>query len=177
MRYEENDKGILVPDHKLIGKGVYTGQITRAGKVIDEWEYENLVTNEGLNYTLNVALFGATQLSSWYLGIFSGNYTPVATDTAALLPGNATESSAYTSSTRPAWTPVSATGQSITNSASRAAFTFNGTATIYGSFLVSSAVIGGTSGVSFSAARFSVPKSVVSADELLLTYTFSASSS
>ena len=177
MHYEENEKGILVPKHEIHGVGKYTGRIIRAGEVIDEFEYENLVTNEGLNYTLNVALFGATQLSAWYLGIFSGNYTPAATDTAATLPGNSTESSAYTSSTRPTWTQVAATGQSITNSAARAAFTFNATATIYGAFLVSSATIGGTSGTSFSAARFSTSKNVVALDELLLTYTFSASSS
>jgi hypothetical protein len=53
---------------------------------------------------------------------------------------------------------------------------FNATKTIYGAFLISNNTKGGTSGTLFSAARFSSSKSVESTDELLLTYTFTASS-
>jgi hypothetical protein len=144
--------------------------------VIDEFEVENLVVNEGLNDLLNVYFNSGTQKPSWYMGLFEGNYTPVATDTAAGIASAATESSAYASATRPAWTPASPASQSITNAASRASFVFNATKTIYGAFLISNNTKGGTAGVLFSASRFASAKNVASADELLLTYAFSASS-
>ena len=175
--FTKNEAGLFVPvTGKLLGKGIYHGQIIRAGKVIDEFEDENLITNEGLNATLNIMLNAATQLTNWYLGLFTGNYTPVATDTAASLPGNATECTGYTGSSRPQWQPAAASGQSISNSASRASFTFNATQTIYGGFLVSTATINGTGGTSFGAAQFATPKNVVNLDQLLLTYTFAAAS-
>jgi hypothetical protein len=118
----------------------------------------------------------ATQTTTWYLGLFEGNYTPVATVTASSIAADATETTAYVASTRPEYVEATASGQSITNSASRASFVFNATKTIYGAFLVSTNTKGGTSGVLFSAARFGSAKAVESGDELLLTYTFSASS-
>ena len=181
MKFERNERGLIVPVPNEIlagvgGKGRYFGQIIRKGEVIDEFDFENLVVNEGLNDLLSVYLNNGTQSPTWYLGVFEGNYTPVATDTAAVISANATESSAYSGSVRPTWTPAAPSGQSITNTASRAAFTFNATKTIYGAFLASSATIGGTGGKLFSAARFATAKNVVNLDELLLTYQFNASS-
>lgn len=174
--YEKTPGGLLVPHHQLLVKGRYTGQIIRAGKVIDEWEDDNLVVNEGLNAGLNILFNSATQITAWYIGVFEGNYTPVATDTAATITANSTESTAYASSTRPQWVQAAASAQSITNSASRASFVFNATKTIYGAFLASASAKSAISGTLFSAARFAVAKNVVNLDELLLTYTFSASS-
>jgi hypothetical protein len=171
-----NAGSILVPASQLRVGGKFIAQLVREGEVIDEWEQPNLVVNEGLNSLLNVYLNGASPFGSWYLGIFEGNYTPVATDTAATIAGNSTESTAYTAATRPQWNPAAASGQAITNSANRATFTFNATKTIYGAFLISSPTISGTTGTLFSAARFATAKNVVNLDQLLLTYTFSASS-
>ena len=175
MNFEKHENGLFVPDY-IKGKGVYTLQHIRNGEVIDEEVLKNLVVNEGLNDMLAVYLQGGTQKTTWYLGVFEGNYTPVATDTASTIAASSTESSAYSGGVRPTWTPAAPSGQSITNSASRASFTFNATKTIYGAFLISSSAIGGTSGVMFSAARFSTAKAVVNTDQLLLTYTFNASS-
>lgn len=175
--FKDNGRGLLVPDHRIIAHGQYHGTLIRDGKVIDEWVDDNLVVNEGLNSLLGVMLNGDTQMTSWYMGVFEGNYTPVSSDAAASIASNSTESSAYTSSTRIPYQPASPSGQSITNSANRATFTFNATKTIYGAFLASSATIGGTTGVLFGAARFSASKPVQNNDQLLLTYTFSAASS
>jgi hypothetical protein len=156
--------------------GVWSGQHIRDGKVIDEWEDKNLVVNEGLNSLLDVYFHGATQITSWYIGVFEGNYTPVAGLTAATVTANSTECTAYDETTRQAYDEAAASSQSITNSASRATFTFNATKTIYGAFLVSNNTKSGTSGTLFSAARFASSKAVVDNDQLLLTYTFTASS-
>lgn len=169
--------GLILPPTGLRVGGQFDGQIIRNGKIIDEFSDKNLVVNEGLNSLLDIMFHASTQITTWYLGVFEGNYTPVATVTAATIASAATESTAYTSATRPEYVEAAAASQSITNSASRASFTFNATKTIYGAFLVSNSTKSGTTGTLFSAARFATSKAVESGDELLLTYTFSASSS
>lgn len=172
----KTEGGVLIPASHLRVGGTFEGQIVRNGEVVDEFADKNLVVNEGLNKLLDVMFHADTQVSTWYLGLFEGNYTPTATLTAATVASTATETTAYDESTRPAYTEAAASSQSITNSANRATFTFNATKSIYGAFLVSSSTKSGTAGVLFAAARFASAKSVESGDELLLTYTFDASS-
>lgn len=173
--YEMSDGGVLLPKpQKLIVGGIFTGQIRRKGVIIDEFEAPNLVTNEGLNALLDIMLHNGTQVATWYLGLFEGNYTPVATVTAATITAASTECTAYDEATRVEFEEAAASAQSITNSANRATFTFNATKTIYGAFLVSVSTKSATTGVLFSATRFAASKAVVDDDELLLTYTFSA---
>lgn len=156
--------------------GIFKFELVRDGKVIDTWESKNLVVNEGLDHMLDSTLHGSTQITSWYVGLFEGNYTPVAGDTAADIASNATESTAYDETTRVAWNEAAASSQSITNSANKATFTMNATKTIYGAFLVSDSTKSGTSGTLFAASRFSASRAVVDNDELLVTYTVLASS-
>jgi hypothetical protein len=176
MKFEKTAGGILMPQNKVSIGGVFHGQIRRNGVIIDEWEDSNLVTNEGLDHALNVIFNGATQIATWYCGVFEGNYTPVAGVTAATITAAATECTAYDESTRVAFVEATSSAQSTTNSASRATFTFNASKTIYGAFLVSASAKSATTGTLFSAARFSASKAVVDNDELLLTYTINASS-
>lgn len=160
----------------VLVRGKYCGQIIRAGKVIEEFEDDNLVVNEGLNALNDIMFHGSTQITTWYLGLFEGNYTPVATVTAATITSASTETTAYTSATRPEYVEAASSSQVTTNAASRGSFVFNASKTIYGAFLVSSSTKSGTGGTLFSASRFSSSKSVESGDELLLTYAFTASS-
>jgi hypothetical protein len=161
---------------KILGIGHYHGKIIRWNGTIEEFDDYNLVVNQGLNSILGVYLQAQTSIPAWFLGIFQGNYTPQATDTAANIAANSTECSSYNSATRPQWNPAAPSGQSITNSGNPATYTFNASVTIYGGFLVSSNVINGTAGVLFSEATFSSPKAVANLDQLVLTYTFTAAS-
>lgn len=180
MKFERNDQGVLVPAQAsladILAKGKYFGAIKRDGKIIDEFETENIVVDEGLNYLLDAALAAGSAVTSWYLGVYEGNYSPVAGDVASGIAAASTECSAYAGGVRPTWTHGAVSGKSVSNSASRASFVFSASKTIYGAFLVSSAVIGGTTGKLFSAARFTASKAVQSNDELLLTYQFNSSS-
>lgn len=177
MDYSKNEKGLLLPvKQDLIVAGRYEGTIIRGGKIIDEFECPNLVVNEGLDALLNIMFHGSTQITAWFIGLFEGNYTPVAGVTAATIVAAATECTAYTQSTRPAYDEAAAASQAITNSASRATYTFNATKTIYGAFLTSLSTKSGTTGTLFSAAKFGTAKNVESGDELLLTYNFTAAS-
>lgn len=171
---------ILPPSGIARVGGKFLVSLVREGKVIDEFESKNVVVNEGLNYLLNTALDGLAAQTAWYIGLFTGNYVPLATDTAATIPTSATETAAYTSATRPVWTPPNggATAQEIDNSASKATFTMNAAAAVYGAFLISSNTINNTTvataGVLFAASQFSSPRSVVANDQLLITYAVSA---
>lgn len=158
----------------LAMSGKYIGQIIRQGVVIDEFDIDNIVVDQGLNYSLNAAFGLTSALPSWYIGLFEGNYTPTAGATAATVVGLATECIAYTAGARPAWTTVASTAKSLTNGAARASFTFNATKTVYGAFLTSSSTKSGTTGTLFSAARFNTAKAVDTNDELLITYVLTA---
>lgn len=168
-------QGLIQPNALRVA-GTWEGAIRRKGVIVDQWSDPNIVVNEGLNALLGIMFNGATQVTTWYVGVFEGNYTPVATVTAATITAASTECTTYDQSTRVAYVEAAPSGQAITNSANRATFTFNATKTIYGAFLVSASAKSATTGTLFSAARFSTAKAVVDDDELLLTYSFVAAS-
>lgn len=156
--------------------GVFTVEHIRDGVLIDTWTSKNLVCNEGLNHVLNTEFNGTTQVGTWYVGLFEGNYTPVSTVTAATITAASTECTAYDETVRQTYVEASATAQVTTNSASKATFTMNATKTIYGAFLVSASAKSATTGVLFAATQFTASKAVVATDQLLVTYTITASS-
>jgi hypothetical protein len=91
-----------------------------------------------------------------------------------------TEVTDYSEANRPTATFAAATNANpsvVTNTASKAVFTINGTTVVGGAFLTSNNTKGGTTGTLFSAADFGAPgdRSVVSGDILNVTYTFSLS--
>ena len=154
--------------------GYFTYEHIRDGKVIDTWKEKNIVVNQGLNYILDAALSGGTVNTTHYVGLFSNNYTPIA----STLVTNLTEVNAkYDELTRPTWTEAGASSQSISNSASPASFTFNASETVYGAFLISNNTKGGTTGTLIAASKFASARSVIAADVINVTYTLSASSS
>ena len=151
------------------------------GKLKWAAENHNLVVNVGLQYMAGVALTSTTQLTSWYIGLYGAgaSNTPAAGDTMSSHAGW-TEVTAYSEATRPAATFASATNANpsvVTNSASKASYSINGTTTVGGAFLTSNNTKGGTTGTLFSAADFQSPgdRSVVNGDTLTVTYTFSLS--
>ena len=144
-------------------------------------ETKNLVVNVGLQYMAGVALTSTAQITSWYLGLYgaASSNNPAAGDTMASH-GGWTEVTDYSESTRPAATFAAATNANpsvVTNSASVAVFSINGTTTVGGAFLTSNNTKGGTTGTLFSAADFQAPgdRSVINGDTLRVTYTFSLS--
>jgi len=174
--YVKSVGGVYMPDNGLRLGGKFIVEHVRDGEIIERSEDHNLVVNEGLNAILDIMFHGSTQVTTWYIGLFEANYTPVATVTAATITSASTECTAYDESTRVAYNEAAASSQSTTNSANKATFTFNATKTIYGAFLVSASAKSATSGTLFSAAQFGSSKDVVDNDQLLVTYTFTASS-
>lgn len=144
----------------------YEVEVVRAGVVIDREAVENIIPAEGLNDFLNVYFAGGTQHAQWYVGIFEGNYTPLATDTAANFPTRATESTAYNEAARPLWANDAVTNGNIVNSTTRATFTLSAAKTIYGAFLTPVSTKNATTGILVSAAKFANPKVLDVGDQL-----------
>lgn len=145
-------------------------------------EIKNLITNVGLDHTLDTELSGGTPVTTWYVGLTDGTPTVDATDTMASHAGwleiGTSSGDAYDETVRQTWTDAGVSSQSVTNSASKATFTMNDTKTVGGAFLVSDSAKGGTAGTLFSVGAFTGgDKSVVSADTLQVTATFTAADS
>lgn len=160
--------------------GVFKIQcIDKDGNLKWEAESHNLVVNQGLQSMNAVYFSAATQITTWYIGLYgaASSNNPAAGDTMSSHIGW-TEVTAYSNATRPTCTFGTATTADpsvITNSASPAAFNINGSTTVGGAFLTSNNTKGGTTGTLFSAADFSAPgdRTVANGDTLNVTYTFS----
>ncbi len=177
-KYEQTDEGILFPAQGVLAVGMYDHMVNGEDLRFDK----NLITTEGLNHILDTVLHGTAQVATWYMGISSGNVTPLATWTAANYTANATEitsgTEGYTEASRPAYTEAAASGGSTTNAANRAGFTI-ATATainVWGAALLSSSVKGGTSGALLSASKFTAVRTLYNADILSVGYTLTLTS-
>lgn len=143
-------------------------------------EAKNLVVNVGLKDMNDKYFSGSAYTATWYLGLITGpgsGTTIAAGDTMSSHAGWS-ENTSYSQATRPACTFGAATTADpsvISNSASVAVFSINGTVTIAGAFLTSDNTKSGTTGILFSASDFQSPgdRAVVSGDTLNVTYQFS----
>ena len=133
-------------------------------------EKKNLITTVGLNHILDTQFHASTQVTTWSIGL-KGAGTPAAGDTMA---SHATwsEITDYAGD-RKEWTEGAAASGSMTN-ASSVDFTINGTATIAGAFLNTSAT--GTAGTLYGVVDFSSARAVISGDTLQVTVTVTAAS-
>jgi hypothetical protein len=136
---------------------------------------DNLVVNVGLNDVLTQYFKGASYTAAFYVGLKDSG-TIAAGDTMASHAGW-TEDTNYSNANRPTLTLGSVSGQSVDNSASKAVFNINGTATIAGAFVSTSNTKGGTTGTLYGAADFGASRAVLSTDTLNVTITLTASAS
>jgi hypothetical protein len=99
--YEQVDGGsILLPKAKVFIGGVFSHSVIHNGVESEVLHDPNIFVNEGLDHVLDATFSAGTQITAWYIGIFEGNYTPVAGDTASDIASNSTESTAYDESVR-----------------------------------------------------------------------------
>lgn len=158
-KYELSERGVYIPGAKVFIGGLYTHFAPRDG--LGWQETPNIVTNEGLTDILSVYLKSGTQKTSWYLSLFTGNYTPLAGLTAATYPSTATENTSntegYTETNRQTWTGGAISGNAVNNTSSMAAFTFASATSVvvYGAAMHNIATRGATTGVLLSASKFS----------------------
>jgi predicted enzyme related to lactoylglutathione lyase len=165
---------------KVKAGGVFTVQcFDSEGNLKWVEENHNLVVNVGLKDMNDKYFTGSAYTAAWYIGLYGAAATndPAAGDTMASHAGW-TEVTAYSETERPQAVFGAATTADpsvISNSASVAVFSINGTTTVGGAFLTSDDTKGGTTGVLFSAGDFQAPgdRAVVSGDVINVTYQFS----
>lgn len=137
--------------------------------------FTNLVTNEGLNDSLDKHLNGNNYSAAWHLGLTGATPNFAAANTMSSHAGW-TEVTAYSESSRPALAFGSASGGSVNNSANKAVYTVNADNTqIGGAFIVSNANKSGTSGVLYGGGAFAGGnKTLSNGDTLSVTVTCTA---
>ncbi len=140
--------------------------------------FDNLVVNAGLNDLLDKYLKGSSYTAAFYVGLTDGTPTVAAADTMSSHAGWA-EVTAYDEANRQTLTLGSVSSQSVSNSASKAAFTIStNSTTIGGAFLTTSNTKGGTTGTLYGGGAFTAgDKSLDDGDTLNVTVTLTASAS
>jgi len=154
--------------------GVFSYEHIRDGEVIASGVTPNIVVDEGLNYILDTSLSAGSQLVNFYIGIYSNNYTPQATDVMATFAGAGVANEVTTlvdETTRPAWSEVGVVAKALTNTASPAVFTANASVNVYGAFLSSDNTMTGTTGSLIAASKFTAVRALLDTDVLNVTYT------
>lgn len=132
-------------------------------------ETQNLVVTVGLNELLDKTFKASAYTASWFVGL-KGAGAVIASDTMASQT-NWSELTPYSNATRPALTLGAVASGSVDNSASKASFNINATATIVGAFTVNNNTKGGTAGVLYGAADFGASRAVLDGDTLNVTVT------
>lgn len=132
---------------------------------------ENLIVATGINFLLENGLKSV----SLYVGLMGTGPTVADGDTMASHAGW-TEVTAYSQSNRPALTLGTAASKSIDNSASKASFSINGTATLGGAFVASNNTKGGTTGTLINAKAFAAERAALSGDTMTVQLTYTGSS-
>jgi len=139
-------------------------------------EFDNLITTEGLTDNLDKYLKGAAYTAAWYVGLTDGTPTVAAGDTMSSHAGWA-EVVAYTEATREVLTLGTVSAGSVDNSASKASYAINATATIGGAFTCSVSTKSGTTGTLYGVGAFTGgDRSMSDGDTLNVTVTCTAAS-
>jgi len=166
-RFDRTPEGIYVPDHNVLARGRFV--YAKRGEPLEETE--NLVTDEGLDYILKAAVGETTNISNWYLALFTGAVTVLSTWTAQNFTSSATEWTAYTSASRPVWAKDAVADQTTDNYAAKAAFESTADAQIItGAALMSASGKEATTGTLMAAARLSSNKSLDTGEILDIGY-------
>lgn len=155
----------------------YTVDVVAPDGTVSQRSVEhNLVPIEGLNHMAAVVFKSGSQVGTWYIAPFEGNYTPVPSDTAATIAAAAQESTAYTASARLEFNEGAVANGAVDNTANKAEFVYNANKTVQGVFVVSSSPKGGTTGTLISVIRFASPKTVDSGSTLRVVAGFAFAS-
>lgn len=170
-KYEVTDTGIYIPSLKAGIGGYFETTINGRDPQVDG----NIIPTQGLNLVLDSLMPGGAG-QQWYVGLFSTNTTPLDTLTGANWVLAQTEFTGYDEANRVDFDNSAAAAGVLSNDASRAEFTINTAATIYGGALVSAQAKSSILGSILACAKFAVGRAVVDNDTLQVKYTLSVTS-
>jgi hypothetical protein len=105
-----------------------------------------MITNQGLNYLLDVGVHDGTKISTWYVGLIrDDNYVGISAADTLASHGGWEEGTEYAETARQAWDEAAAASQ-VTATTTEAVFTISADQTFKGFFIASSATKGGSTG-------------------------------
>jgi len=170
-----NRSNILIADEAMKSGGIFTATHIRNGEIIGVDTNHNKVTTEGLIEIGNRVFSTATQ-TPFYIALYTGAHTPLASDKAATFSSLASEYTAYNEPARPLYNPTNIDGL-IANTASKAIFTFAESVTIRGIAVLTVPAKGATYGVLLSLNSLLAAKAFTAGDEFAIEYKFQFSAS
>lgn len=132
-------------------------------------EFDNLVTDVGINDLLDKYFKGSTYSATWFVGL-KGTGSAAVGDTMASH-GGWSEVTGYSEANRQTLTLGTVSAKSVDNSASKATFNINATVTVAGAFTVTNNTKGGSTGTLYGAGDFAASRSLGSGDQLQITIT------
>jgi len=166
-RYEKTPEGIYFPEERALAQGVFV--VSKRGEA-DEFSH-NLVVNEGLDYILSAAVGATAGVSNWYIALFTGDVSVVATWTAATFTATSTEWTSYDEATRVLWNKGAVASAGIDSFSSKSSFTSSSdTQVIRGAALLSASAKSATSGTLLAASRLSSDKTLDTGEILDVGY-------
>ncbi len=162
-------------------RGKYRVERFIGSERIDAFDLTNAISDAGINYILSSAALGASQLSSWFIGLInSTGFTAVSTADTLASHAGWVELTAYSESARVQWSP--SLGAKVLANATAATITFNAAGTVQGFFVASDSTKSGTAGTLLSLATFrnsgdtaDEPKTVTNGEVWRVTYTIEGS--
>lgn len=161
--------GIVVP----------ASQVKSWSEIVLKWDetIKNIIPNVGLDDILDKYYKGSAYTASFFVGLTDGTPTVAAGDTMASHAGW-TEVVAYSEGARQTLTLGAVSGQSVDNSASKAAYSINAdSTTIGGALITTDSTKGGTAGILGGVAAFTGgDKSADNGDTLNVTATLTQAS-
>lgn len=173
-------------------RGLYVVEHFRKGVRYNEYHIQNDIVNEGRNALLDIMFDGATQITTWYLGLIDqSGFTALANDDIYddinqvgngwdEFQGYTDANNADSTVTRPVWQTDAAAAQSISNSTT-SIYDITGNGTVKGLFTVGGGtspqnkgdhLIGSTLWATALFTSGDVP--IQNGDQLKVTYTVSA---
>ncbi len=176
---QDSNSGVRVGADVIMNAGIRPSAIASHHYLVEcfdpagvlKWreEFDNITVNEGLDEILQQFWKGSAYTAAHYVGLkLTGSM--VAGDTMASH-GGWSESTVYSNANRPTFTPGSVSGQSVDNSASKAVFNINGSATITGAFATTNDTKGGSTGILIGGGEFAASRGVANGDTLNVTVT------
>jgi len=166
-RYEKTPEGVYFPTENTIAQGVFA--VSKRGEA-DEFSL-NLVVNEGLDYMLKAAVGETAGIANWYIALFTGDVTVIATWTAASFTAASTEWTAYDEAARVAWTKSLVASQGTDSFSNKASFTSSSDGQIVrGAAMLSASAKSSVSGTLLASSRFSSDKTLDTGEILDVGY-------
>jgi hypothetical protein len=145
----------------------------KAGRLKWTERFSNLVMTAGKDKLLDATFKTGLTTPAWYVGLVGAKTTGYAAADTMASHGGWTESTAYSNANRPTFTAGTISAGSVDNSAAKAVFNVNGSATLNGAFLADNNTKGGTTGTLYGAGDFAAQRAVESGDTLNVQTTLS----